>query len=163
MLVQNEKGLTLVEVTATLVLTVILLSSLIFLLNQTSQGINKVSSRESIIQESRVILDHVVASARRGGFVASRPDDHSLLLAGPNNQYFLYSLDSSSNTLNLSYQLENENEVLADSATVAKLSEHVRSFSYELSGNMIDLTVVMSLNNNQTYSSSTVVNMLASG
>ncbi|WP_042162886.1 PilW family protein [Paenibacillus gorillae] len=162
-MVRNEKGLTLVEVTATLVLTVVILSGLIFLLNQTNQGVSQIQKRESVMKESRSIMNNLAASARRGGFIATKPDERTLQFSGSGGQYVYYRFEPSAKALSVTYRLKNDNGVLAANPTSVTLSEHVQDFTMKLAGPSVEVELAMSLPNNQIHRTSSIVNLVKSG
>lgn len=67
--VRNERGVTLVEVLAVLVLTILVTGLLTYVLNFANTNLRQVSAREAVLQESRDIIQHITASVRQSGFV----------------------------------------------------------------------------------------------
>lgn len=66
--VNNQRGITLVEVLAVLVLTIMVTGLLTYVLNFANTSLQQVSAREEVLQESRDIIQHITASVRESGF-----------------------------------------------------------------------------------------------
>lgn len=109
--VQNEKGLTLVEVLAVLVLTVLVTGLLTYVLSFANTSLQQVSARETVLQESRDIIQHVTSSVRQSGFVPAgmepanaaprslAPTSRLYLVKGDNEETIDYVWDAVSCTL----------------------------------------------------------------
>jgi hypothetical protein len=147
----NEKGLTLVEVLGVLVLTAMILSSLIYLLNYTNTSLNQVSGREEVMQQSRDTVEHIVTTVRKGLIPTPlNGTSNNLFLNGINGQYAQYNFNSLTHTLEAVYRLANENGTLAASPTRLVLSDQVQNIRFDANNGKLQITLVMQLPNHTT-------------
>ncbi|GKU79900.1 hypothetical protein [Paenibacillus sp. L3-i20] len=153
--IQNEKGLTLVEVTAVLVLTLIILSSLIYLLNHTNAGVKNVKSREQIMQQSRMITEHIVATVRDGFIMENDISTDLKLTSG--TQTIKYKFDNSTNTLEVE---SSDTGITPTDSKKLVLSDQVYSIGFKVLDGEMEITLTMILPNNATYTTSTIVNSI---
>ncbi|WP_054024137.1 type II secretion system protein J [Bacillus sp. FJAT-28004] len=156
---KNEKGLTLVEVTAVLVLSVIILGFLIYLLNYSNMSLNQVSAREKTLQQQRDIMSQVVKTVRKGYSPAPLESKSSnlRLVSSDNDEAVDYTYDSSSKTLHVSYKPIVENVVSATPTSSFTFSDHVENILFDAKDGRIEITLEMKLPNDSIKKTSTVV------
>ncbi|MBH5318229.1 hypothetical protein I6N90_10455 [Paenibacillus sp. GSMTC-2017] len=155
--IRNEKGLTLVEVTGVLVLTLIIISSLIYLLNQTHAGVSDVKSKEQIMGQSRTITNHIVSTVRKG-FVMADGDYIDLLpLTGTGGQFVKYHFDNINNTIEVEHRIANEADIVPTTSTKYILSNQVDSIRFKALNGEMEISLTMLMPNNSTYTTSTTV------
>lgn len=150
----NERGLTLVELLAALVLTGVVLTSTLFLFNQLHSGVSTITSREQIMKESRQAINHIVAAARMETATASSDAAHVLILQYASGDKTVYTFDETKQQL--SYTRTTNGHQLS-----GLLASHVSSISvkHDPSGQHVTVSLVMALPNKQTYETATVVNI----
>jgi type II secretory pathway pseudopilin PulG len=160
--VRNEKGLTLVEVLAVLVLTTIVLGFMIYLLNYSNTSLKQVSAREATLQQSSMIMNHIVGAVRKG--LIPNPSQlnnvSQLTLIDPyddGGQYVSYKLDTALHTLKAEYKLRDAAEDLPAVATSITFSDKVESIRFDAMDGKLTITLKMYLPNNAIHEKSTVV------
>lgn len=156
---KNEKGLTLVEVTAVLVLSVIILGFLIYLLNYSNMSLNQVSAREKTLQQQRDIMSQVVKTVRKGYSPAPLVSKSSnlRLVSSENDEVVDYTYNSSSKSLTVSYKPIVENVVAATPTSSFTFSDHVENILFDANDGRIEITLEMKLPNHSIKKTSTVV------
>ncbi|GGG23498.1 prepilin-type N-terminal cleavage/methylation domain-containing protein [Paenibacillus abyssi] len=150
----NERGVSLAEVLGALSITAIVLGVVLVMLNQTHTSSSQITSRETIKQESRDIIDHMVRSIRTG-FTASVSAAETLRLEGPEGQYISYRLDGNT--------LESVSFLIPDGGTEKVLIRRVMSSHVDYlhaglseSNTRVEITLRMQLPNGQIDTASTV-------
>jgi hypothetical protein len=156
---KNEKGLTLVEVTGVLVLSVIILGFLIYLLNYSNTSLQQVSAREKTLQQSRDIVSQVVKTVRDG--YAPSPlvskSSNLRLVSSENDKAVDYTYDSTAKSLTVSYRTINTNGVVSAPSSSFTFSDKVESILFDAKDGRIEITLEMKLPNQQAKKTSTVV------
>jgi|GEM_PF-4566132 len=159
----NARGVTLIEVLAALSLTVLVLGTLLYLVNQTHSSAAQLQSREAVLQQSRDIVQHLVRSARNG-MNASQSSTSELWLHGEHGDYVHYVWDPTTRAFTVEQQLADDQGVLGSlsrhlfSSQVADASIVVTDTDPSLpNGSRIEITLVMFLPGNQQHTTSTVV------
>ncbi|GBF73377.1 putative prepilin-type cleavage/methylation domain-containing protein [Paenibacillus sp. 598K] len=159
----NSRGVTLIEVLAALSLTVLVLGTLLYLVNQTHSSAAQLQSRESALQQSRDIVQHLVSSARNG-MNASQNAPSELWLHGEHGDYVHYAWDRTTGDFTVEQQLLDDQGVLG-SPSRHLFSSQVADTSIVVTapdpgspnGSRIEITLVMALPGNQQHTTSTVV------
>lgn len=156
----NERGVTLIEILAALVLTTLVLGTLFYLVNQTHSSAAQVQTRETVLQQSRDIIQHMVRSARNS-VEATQTSKEELRLDGDHEAYVHYAWDQSSG------QFSVEQRLADDQGQLGPLTSHV--FSSQVADvqiivsdvsddrRRIELSLTIDLPNNQQHTTSTVV------
>lgn len=159
----NARGVTLIEVLAALSLTVLVLGTLLYLVNQTHSSAAQLQSREAALQQSRDIVQHLVRSARNG-MNASQSSTSELWLHGEHGDYVHYVWDRTTGAFTVEQQLADDQGALGSpsrhlfSSQVADASIVVTDTDPSSSnGSRIEITLVMALPGNQQHTTSTVV------
>ncbi len=159
---RNEKGLTLVEVLAVLVLTSIILSFMIYLLNYSNTSLKQVSAREATLQQASTIMNHIVGAVRKG--LVPNPSQltnaSQLSLVDPfdaGGQYVTYTFDPGQHTLKAEYRLRDAGDNLAASPATIAFSDKVESIRFQAMDGKLTITLRMYLPNNAIHEKSTVV------
>ncbi|OMF21445.1 hypothetical protein BK133_28435 [Paenibacillus sp. FSL H8-0548] len=160
--IRNQKGLSLVEVLAVLVLTSVVLGFLIYLLNYSNNSLNQVSAREATLQESRDIMNHIVSSARKGLIPspANIENVNHMMLIDPfdvGGQFVSYTLDETTNTFQVEYKLKDDNGILPITSTKHIFSDRVASIQFTALDGKIDIILKTYLPNKSIHETSTVV------
>lgn len=62
---QNDKGITVIETLAVLVISVVLLGGIMFLLSQSHGSVSQLTKKEAVMKESRNIIKHISDSLRQ--------------------------------------------------------------------------------------------------
>lgn len=156
---KNEKGLTLVEVTGVLVLSVVILGFLIYLLNYSNTSLQQVSAREKTLQQSRDIVSQVVKTVR-DGYTPSplvSKSSHLRLVSADNDKAVDYSYDSAAKSLTVTQRSIDGNGVLSSPTSSYTFSDKVESILFDAKDGRIEITLEMKLPNQQTKKTSTVV------
>ncbi|WP_169447640.1 PilW family protein [Paenibacillus daejeonensis] len=152
----SQRGVTLIEVLAALVLTTLVLGTLFYLVNQTHSSAAQVQTREVVLQQSRDIIQHMVRSAR-GTMQASQTSSEELWLHGDHDAYVHYTWDRASRQFSVEQRLADDQGQLG-SLTSHVFSEHVANMQITVAANgRIELELTMDLPNNQQHTLSTVV------
>lgn len=158
---QSNRGASLAEALGAVVLTAIVLSGLLFLMNQMNSSAVSIQSREQILQQSRDLMNHMVQSARRG-FDAHGDANYALRLeeAGEagNDQYIRYRFDREAGTVAFESSLIPEGGS-TPVHTAQTLATHVSDLQVLLAENNTKITirVTLMLPNGETTEQSTVV------
>lgn len=150
---KNEKGLTLVEVTGVLVLTVVILGFLIYLLNYSSTSLKQVSARETTLQESREIMSQVVKTVRKGYIPSPLTSSSSNLRLINGEETVEYIYDSSAKSLIVTTTPTGTTQP----TSTFTLSNHVESILFVALDGRIEVKLEMNLPNKQTQETSTIV------
>ncbi|MHA6483635.1 hypothetical protein ACX1C1_17240 [Paenibacillus sp. strain BS8-2] len=155
---RDERGLTLVEVLGVLVLTVMILGSLIYLLQYSSSSMKQVTEREHTMQTSRDIIHHIVTTVRHGLIPEdlSAQTSSNLDLIGEDGQYATYTFDPESGSLTVQYQLLRDDGTLAEPTSIT-FAEHIQSIVFETIDTKVEVTLSVSLPNNDVQTTSTIV------
>lgn len=158
MMLQSEKGLTLAEMLAALAVLSIIIAAVTYFTVFASQSIDQIQTKDDAMRQSRDIVNHMVKAIRYSTATASADDPACMLQIAytqwddeiknyqPSGDYVCYVFDSSSRTL--------EAITKKDSATVSTtLSKFVHDASVTLSEDdrKVEITLVMQLPNEQTY------------
>ena len=152
----SQRGVTLIEVLAALVLTTLVMGTLFYLVNQTHSSAAQVQTREVVLQQSRDIVQHMVRSAR-GTMEASQSSTEELWLRGEHDAYVHYAWDRASGQFSVEQQLADDQGQLG-SLTSHVFSSQVADMAITVStGGRIELSLTMDLPNNQQHTLSTVV------
>ncbi|WP_419873953.1 PulJ/GspJ family protein [Candidatus Pristimantibacillus sp. PTI5] len=157
---KNEKGLTLVEVTGVLVLSVIILGFLIYMLNYSNMSLKQVSAREQTLQQSRDIMSHVVKTVRKGYAPASLISSSSnlRLVSAGNDEVVDYIYNSASKSLTVSYTPKDASGTFAASPSSSfTYADTVQAILFDVNDGRIEITLTMQLPNHLTKTTSTVV------
>src|SRR5690606_21869380 len=164
-----EQGITLIEVLAALVISTFLIGTILFFTHYTQSNVQKISTRETILKESRLILNQIVAEARNHLAIAStdsqyvlKLDRYEFYLDGPSRKfrytgdYTYVHFDPGTHTVTL--------EKKENAATIKQeLSHHVQDLTItttaynETRRVKININITMLLPNNETYQAGTVV------
>lgn len=158
---QSNRGASLAEALSAVALTAIVLSGLLFLMNQMNSSAVSIQSKEQILQQSRDLMNHMVQSARRG-FDAHGDANYALRLeeAGEagNGQYIRYRFDREAGTVTLESSLIPE-VGSTPVHTVHTLATHVSDLQVLLTENNTKITIRLTLKlpNGETTEQSTVV------
>lgn len=157
-LLRTNRGASIAEVLGALVLTALVLGGLLMLMNQMNSSALAIKTKESILQESRDLMNHIVQSVRRG-FEASSDPAYPLLLQEGNNgaQYIRYSYDSNTASVLVETYLQREGSNSPEKI-IHTLATHVESFIVAISENntKVDIKLTLRLPNGQTVEQSTV-------
>jgi hypothetical protein len=158
-LLKNEKGLTLVEVTGVLVLSVIILGFLIYLFNYSNMSLQQISAKEKTLQQSRDIMNQVVKTVRNGYIPSPLVSKSSnLMLVSPiNDQAVEYIYDSSTKSLTVNFRSIGQDGVVAEPSSSLSFSNDIESILFDANDGRIEITLEMRLPNQQTKKTSTVV------
>jgi Tfp pilus assembly protein PilV len=156
--IKNEKGLTLIEVTGALVLSIMIIGSLIYLLNYTNMSLKQVSEREKTLQQSRDIMSQVVKTVRKGYAPSPLESKSSNLRLISTSEAVDYTYDSSAHTLTVTYSaMDGNGNVSATPSSRYTLSDQVESILFDAKDGRIEVTLEMQLPNNTIKKTSTVV------
>jgi len=157
-----------VELLAVLAISLILIGAITMLSTYASKGVQNVMTREQAAREARTILNHIVQTTRHETAIASqttpthedlsiefqkRDDDSGQLVATGNyTRYRFAAGNNGKGTLTM----ENKNGATQISQV---LSRNVRTAKFVLSNDKrsISIELVLQLDANQTYTSSTTV------
>lgn len=153
----RNAGLTLVEVLATLVITGIALTAILYLTNQTHSGVKHIAAREQIIDESRLVVNHIVQSSRKEKATPQSDAAHPLILQYASGNRTEYSFDPSTRQISYTSTIDGRK-------TTGVLSTHVgsilvKSETLASSQTRLVITLMMSLPGGESYDASTVVNL----
>jgi|GEM_PF-1659606 len=150
----RSDGLTLVEVLGTLVILGFALTAVLFMVNQTHSGVNRIASREQIIDESRTIINHIVQASRRESAIVTADPSRSLVLQYESGDRVSYTFDATRHEF--SYTMTTDGRTIS-----GILSTHVGSVSLapDSAARRIRLSLTMALPNGSAYNASTVVNL----
>ncbi|WP_165279953.1 hypothetical protein [Paenibacillus protaetiae] len=157
-MLRNNKGLTLAEVTGTLVLTVMLLGFMLFLVMQAHNGVRDVSGSEAAVQQSQTIVNAIVASARQYGFKPSAAPN-SLQFTGSGGESVTYTYNPANRSVTADSRRLDGQGVLQQSSIV--FPGQVASFDCNVTGSKIEISLTMLRPNKQIYQTSTTVYSLS--
>lgn len=158
-LLKNEKGLTLVEVTGVIVLSVIILGFLIYLFNYSNMSLQQISAKEKTLQQSRDIMSQVVKTVRNGYIPSPLVSKSSnLRLVSPtNDQAVDYIYDSFTKSLTIYFRSIDQNDVVAEPSSSLSFPNVVESILFDANDGRIEITLEMRLPNQQIKKTSTIV------
>ena len=150
----NQKGVTLVEALAVLAILGFVLSGIMYLVNHTHQGVNKLNSRENSAREARTILNHMANAVRQGNATASNDLSNKIVLnltyGDAATEGIKYTFDKDNKRLSYTHWTSSgtQNQVL---------SKKVSDITVGITADRISIKLTMLIPNNQTLSTSTVV------
>lgn len=159
----NNRGLTLFEALATIVVSSLIIGTVISLVNFSTNSMNKLHSREVVMQESRTIMNHIVHTVR-DRFVRATTDANFILkldeiqkvkdvynatVTVTTGNYTYYAFDAGSNTVSFNRMVDGQ--LLAQ-----PLSDNVDAMTITLSedNKKIEIELVMRLPDDSLHTSS---------
>lgn len=154
----NQSGLTLVELLGALVASSIILGCVTLVMVQLHTGYNKITTRESIKNEARTIVNHILQSARSGSVMAESDAlallrfvtvDHN---GNPTGKQIAYTYSAATRTLTVT-------ETDTGVTRTYNLSTRVKSIETPLSesNRKITVKVEMEMPDGSVYPLETVV------
>ncbi|NHN30732.1 PilW family protein [Paenibacillus agricola] len=77
MKILNQKAISLIEVLAAITLTAIVIGVITAVIYQTNQGFSKITTRESVQENGRIITEHIVNQVRSARYLVTSTHDEN--------------------------------------------------------------------------------------
>lgn len=167
-MLRNSKGLTLIELLAALTISTILISAIMMFTHYSNLGAQRITSRETVLSEARLIMNQIVKEARSDLLISTQDATHILKMDiyeyGLKNNvrhyrltedYIYFTYDDATNSFSSERFIDGQ-------LTRHTLSEHVHDIDITLTEMdntrvRIEVDLTMRMPNNQTYTTETVV------
>lgn len=161
---RDDKGVSLYEVLAALAISTFLIGTITFLFTYSQNGMEHTASRETVLRESRTILNHIVTSVRNETATASvkghllklefqKTDSSGMIQPTGDSITYLFTPPSSSEAGNIELITRRGSQT-----TRQVLSAHVLDAEITMpESNKLNITLTMMLPNGEPYVTSTVV------